>query len=265
MQILIAVTALGAIGLALGLLLAGASKYLAVPRDARVPSITEALPGANCGGCGFAGCGALASAIAEGKAAVTACPVGGERVSAKIAEIMGVEASPAQRTAALVLCSGVDGAAKKKYQYEGAADCAAVSRLAGGDKSCRYGCLGYGDCVRACQFGAIRVTDGVARVDREKCTACGMCAAACPKGVIRLIPADKSYSVSCSSRDKGSAMKNLCGAGCIACRLCERACPAGAVTVTDNIAEIDYAKCTDCGECFRKCPRKIIRKSAESE
>ncbi len=262
MYILIAVIALGGTGLLLGLLLALASKYLTVEQDERIPLITEALPGANCGGCGYAGCGALANAIAQGNAEVTACPVGGVKTSKKIAEIMGVSLSAVSENSAVVLCRGVDGAAKKKYEYEGFSDCEIANRLSGGDKVCRYGCIGLGNCVRACKFGALSVVDGVAVVDSEKCTACGMCVAACPKGIIALIPKENEYCVRCSSQDKGSDMKNICSAGCIACRLCEKACKFDAITVTSNIAKIDYSKCTNCGECFKVCPKKIIYKGS---
>ncbi len=264
MYILIAVLALGSVGLVLGLLLALASKYLTVEQDERIPQITEALPGANCGGCGYAGCAALASAIVEGTAQVNACPVGGASTSEKIAEIMGVEASAAPENVAVVLCRGVDGAAKKKYEYEGRKDCEIANRLSGGDKVCGYGCIGFGNCVRVCKFDAMKVVDGVAVVDPETCTACGMCVKACPKMIIQLVPKRNEYTVRCTSQNKGSEMKNICSAGCIACRLCEKACKFDAIEVTSNIAKIDYAKCTNCGECFKVCPKKIIYKSDNS-
>lgn len=260
MHILIPVISLGAIGLVLGLLLAVASKYLSVEQDERIPLITEALPGANCGGCGFAGCSAFANAVVEGKAQITGCPVGGTKCSEELAKIMNVELAPVSENVAMVFCRGVNEAAKKKYIYEGFSDCEIANRLAGGDKVCNYGCIGFGNCVKVCQFGAMTVVDGVAIVDPEKCTACGMCLAACPKSIIRLIPKDKEYSVRCTSQDKGNKMKDICSAGCIACRLCEKACPTGAIEVVSNIAKIDYSKCTDCGECFKKCPKKIIYK-----
>lgn len=260
MNILIPVISLGAIGLILGLLLAVASKYLSVKQDERIPLIMDALPGANCGGCGYAGCAAFANAIAKGEAEVTGCPVGGLKCSEELAKIMNIELTPVSENVAMVFCRGVDGAAKKKYIYEGISDCEIANRLAGGDKACRYGCLGFGNCEKVCGFGAISIIDGVAVIDDEKCTACGMCLKACPKGIIRMIPKDKEYSVRCTSQDKGSAMKNICTAGCIACRLCEKACPVGAIEVVSNIAKIDYSKCTDCGECYKKCPKKIIYK-----
>ncbi len=260
MHILIPVVALGAIGLVLGVLLAAASKYLSVEQDERIGQIEEALPGANCGACSYAGCAVLAAAIAEGKAPVNACPVGGAKSSEIIAGIMGVENSPAAENVAVVMCRGISGAAQKKYLYEGFEDCDIANRLAGGGKACEYGCLGLGNCVRVCQFDAIKVEDSVAVVDPEKCTACGLCVAACPKKVIHLVPKERQYTVRCISQDKGVQMKNLCSVGCIACRLCEKACRFDAIKVKDNFAIIDYDKCTDCGKCFEACPKKIIYK-----
>ncbi len=258
MQIIIAVAALGITGLVLGLLLAVASKYLSVKQDDRIPMLIEALPGANCGACGFAGCAAFAQALAEGNAPVNACPVGGAKVSESLALIMGIESAPQEENVAVVLCRGVDNAAKKKYVYEGTEDCEVAYNLSGGDKVCEFGCLGLGSCVRACKFDAIRIEDGVAVIDPEKCTACGLCIKACPKGIIRFMPKKNIYCVRCLSESKGAQMKNICSAGCIACMLCVKACEFDAIKVTNNIAVIDYTKCTDCGKCFEVCPKKII-------
>lgn len=263
MDILNAVLVLGALGLVLGLLLALASKYLSVQQDERIELITQALPAANCGGCGYPGCGALAVAIVENKAAVNACPVGGAACAEKIAEIMGLEKGAVEEKVAMVLCAGVKSAAKNKFEYDGVEDCTAASLLAGGERACLYGCIGLGSCERKCVFDAIKVVDGVAVVDHEKCTACGVCVATCPKDIIKLIPKDKAYTVACSSKDKGSAMKNICTVGCIACRLCEKVCPTEAITVEDNLASIDYEKCINCGQCEQKCPKKIIHVKAE--
>ncbi|MCK9479359.1 MAG: RnfABCDGE type electron transport complex subunit B [Firmicutes bacterium] len=260
MHILIAVAALGATGLVLGLLLAGASKYLEVEQDERIPIIIDLLPGANCGACGYAGCAAFAQALAEGKAPVNGCPVGGAKTSEKLAKVLGVKSDSGSEKVAVVLCRGVDGAAKKKFVYEGIESCEIAHNLSGGDKVCNFGCLGFGDCFNVCRFDAIKIENGVAVIDPEKCTACGLCINACPKGIIRFKPKDKIYSVRCLSQEKGAQMKNICSAGCIACRLCEKACEFDAIKVVDNIAVIDYSKCTDCGKCFEVCPKKIIYK-----
>lgn len=260
MNILYAFLCFVALGILFGVLLCIASKAFEVKSDPRVEQIKECLPGANCGGCGFSGCGDLAERIVKGDAKPNACPVGGADTAAKIAEIMGVAAEEPIRMRAQVMCSGVDGKAFKKYIYEGEADCSAAAKLGCGDKMCPNGCVGLGSCVKHCRFGAISIVDGVAVVDYEKCTGCGVCASFCPKKIIKLVPFDAVYHVGCSSLDKGAVTRTYCDAGCIGCKLCEKACESGAITVTDNVAKIDYTKCTDCGKCAEKCPKKIIKK-----
>lgn len=257
MDIIIPVLLFGAIGLAVGIILSVASKLFAVKTDERIDMIAELLPGANCGGCGYAGCSACAAAIVEGKAPVNACP--GCSNTDKIAEIMGVEATSREPQKAFVLCSGIKGVATKKYDFDGSLSCYDISQLKGGDKQCEYACLGYGDCVKKCAFNALSIEDGVAMVDENKCTGCGVCATVCPKSVIKIMPAKTGVFVKCSSKDKGAALKDKCSAGCIGCRICEKNCEAGAIAVTDNLAVIDVEKCTGCGVCTEKCPKKIIK------
>lgn len=258
MQILYAVVSLGGMGLAFGLLLAAASKYLSVKQDERIPLIIEKLPNANCGGCGFAGCSAYAAAVVNGEAPVTGCPVGGAKAAEEIAKIMGVTAGASKPMKAVVLCCGKTGDTAIKYQYDGLEDCAAANRLGGGQKACQYSCLGYGNCVKACAFDAIHVENGIAVVN-EKCVACGKCVEACPKNLIQLVPKDADFAVICSSKDKGAAMKEKCTVGCIGCGICAKNCPADAITMQDNLAVIDYEKCVGCGICAEKCPKKVIR------
>ena len=257
-DILIAFGIFAALGLGLGLLLALAAKLFAVKTDERVEQIAEILPGANCGGCGFAGCHALAEAIVKGEAKPNACVASGAEKVARIASIMGVEAEQGVRMRAQVMCSGTTEFAKKKYIYEGLRDCAAASRLAGGDKLCPNGCVGLGTCVQTCAFHAITVIDGVAVVDYDLCKGCGMCVQACPKHLIELIPYDSKHWVGCKSCDNGKITRSYCDVGCISCRLCEKSCPTGAITVDENVAHIDYEKCIGCDACVDKCPRKII-------
>lgn len=258
MQILYAALVLGGAGLVCGLLLAIAAKYLAVETDERVEKIVEILPNANCGGCGFAGCGAFAQAVVDGKADPSACAAGGAEAVEKIADIMGVEVDAKEPAIAVVLCQGTHNNASVRYEYDGIDDCLAAARLGGGQKACTYACLGFGNCVKACAFDAIKIVNGVAVTDSEKCTGCGSCVEACPKGVIKLIPKKIKYFVGCSSKDKGAAMKEKCTAGCIGCKICEKNCPDGAIAINDNLAVIDYEKCTGCGICAEKCPKKII-------
>jgi Na+-translocating ferredoxin:NAD+ oxidoreductase RNF subunit RnfB len=264
--ILYPVAAISGMGLLFGLGLGYAGKVFAVKEDERIALIRGALPGANCGGCGFPGCDQLALAIAEGRAKHGACPVGGETSSKAIAEIMGAEAGDTARAAAFVKCSGRNEKAARKYEYAGLADCRAMTQLpAGGPKACAYGCLGGGDCARACPFDAIFLRDGLAAVDKEKCVACGVCVAACPRALIELVPVSGETRVACSSKAPGKEVRQVCAAGCIGCKLCEKACDYGAVKVTDNLSVIDYAKCVNCGACALKCPTKVIKQDARRE
>ncbi len=242
----------------LGLALAIASRVFAVKVDERVPLIEEKLPGANCGGCGYAGCSALANAIVKGEAKPSSCTVGGDEVAAEIAEIMGVTAEKTNRMRAQVMCSGTMEFAQKKYIYRGAPDCVAASKLGGGDKLCPNGCIGLGSCAAICSFNAIKIENGVAAVDYEKCKGCGKCTEACPKKIIRLIPYDAKHWVGCMSTEKGASVRKYCEVGCISCKLCEKACEHGAIHVENNLASIDYDKCVKCDKCVDKCPRKII-------
>lgn len=257
-NIIYAVLSLSLMGLVFGICLGYASKVFYVEVDERVEKILENLPGANCGGCGYAGCSAMADAIVKGEAKVDGCPSNTAENSANIAKIMGVEATAHEPMRAFVMCGGAKGVAKTKYTYSGAQDCLSVMRLGGGDKACAFGCIGLGSCVKKCSFDAIKIVNGVAVVDPEKCTGCGVCVNECPKKVITLIPKKATVMVKCASKDKGIDAKNACDASCIACKICEKNCPAGAITVENNVAKIDYSKCTNCGTCVEKCPRKCI-------
>lgn len=257
----IAVTAGVFVGLGalMGAMLAAASRAFAVKTDPRIDEVRSHLPGANCGGCGFAGCSAFAEALAGGKAKPSGCAAADSAAVDEISRILGVEAGHSVRMRAQVMCSGTSEAAKKKYIYSGVSDCISAVTLGGGDKLCPNGCIGLGTCVRSCKFGAISVRDGVAVVDYNLCRACGMCVASCPKGIIELVPFESRYHVGCKSVDNGKITRSYCDVGCISCRLCERGCEYGAITVDDCVAHIDYSKCTHCGKCSDKCPRGIIK------
>ncbi len=254
-----AVLSLGGLGLLFGIILGVASKIFAVQTDERIARIMEVLPCANCGGCGFAGCGAYAEAVTRGLVSPAACGVGGAKCASEIADIMGVNVD-FDRKVARVHCAGNCDVAPHKFVYEGIASCAAAAKQSGGPKACSYGCLGVGSCQDACEYHAIRLENGVPVVYEENCTACGKCVAACPRRLITLSPQQKRIYVACSSKDKGADMKALCAVGCIGCKICEKVCPAGAITVTDNLAKVDYSLCTQCGLCAEKCPRKIIQR-----
>ncbi len=252
------VVTLGGLAIFFGLVLAFASKKFAVEVDPRVTDIRNVLPGANCGGCGYAGCDALADAIVKGDAAITACPVGGSELAAKIAALMGVEADSMEKHVARVICCGDKNNAKEKYEYFGIEDCKAAEMLAGGSKSCRFGCTGLGTCVKACPFDAIHVVNGVAVVDEEKCTACKKCIAVCPKNIIELVPVSKEVRVLCKNTEKGKAVMESCKVGCIACQKCVKACKFDAIVFENNLAKIDYSKCVNCMMCAEACPTKTI-------
>lgn len=258
-SIILAAVIVGGVGLFIGVFLGVSDKKFAVEIDEREEAILEVLPGSNCGGCGFAGCSALAGAIVSGEAKINACPVGGAPVAQQVGAIMGQEAGEQVRMVAFVKCGGTSEKAQEQYIYHGVRECTLVNMMQdGGPKGCDYGCLGYGSCFRACKFNAMRIEDGIAVVDKEKCKACGMCIAACPKKLIEMKPYDQKTYVQCFSNEKGKALMDVCLVGCIGCRLCVKTCEHDAITVTDNLAHIDAEKCVDCGACVDKCPRKII-------
>jgi Na+-translocating ferredoxin:NAD+ oxidoreductase RNF subunit RnfB len=258
--VLTAVIVVGGVGLFLGIFLGIASIVFKVEVDEKEEAVLGVLPGNNCGGCGYPGCSGLAAAISKGEAPVNACPVGGEAVGIKVAEIMGVDAGETVRMVAFVRCSGDCDNTSTNYEYTGVEDCGMIKYVPdGGAKSCNHGCLGFGNCVRSCPFDAISVVNGIASVDKEKCKACGKCVAACPKKLIELIPYNSKVMVACSSKDKGPVTIKACKAGCIGCGLCVKNCPNGAVEVTDFHAHIDQDKCVGCKICVEKCPKKIIK------
>ena len=258
MDILSAILVVGIVGLGFGLLLAVAAIIFKVEVDERIEKIEEVLPGANCGACGFAGCSAYAAAVVNDGAAVNLCGVGGGNVAQQIGGIMGTAVSKGVPMVARVHCGGTCENAKDKFEYYGVETCEAAAKFAGGQKACSEGCLGFGSCVSACVFDAIRVEDGVASVDEEKCTACGACVKACPKKIIELLPRDNKTYVKCSNHKTGKEVNAVCKVGCIACKICEKNCEPEAISVDNNLAVIDYKKCQSCGVCIEKCPKKVI-------
>ena len=256
LRVVYALVTLGGLGIVFGLGLYAASRVFHVQVDPRVDSVTNALPGANCGACGFPGCGGLATAIVHGSAPPDSCPVCSSGELAAVAAIMGVSVEAGEPKTAIVRCQGRDVA--DRFAYNGPQTCEAADLLIAGQRACRYGCLGFGDCVRVCKFGAISIVDGVACVDRDRCVACGKCVAACPRYLIDLQPAAMLVHVLCRSRDKGAAVRKCCAVGCIGCKKCEKECAYDAIHVTDFLAEIDYEKCTNCGACVEVCPTHAI-------
>ncbi|MDQ0507657.1 Na+-translocating ferredoxin:NAD+ oxidoreductase RNF subunit RnfB [Peptoniphilus ivorii] len=257
-NVIYAVLILGVLGLFFGVVLAYASKVFAVEMDPRVVNVIDALPGANCGACGYPGCEAMANAIVAGEAPVNGCAIGGQEVAENVAEIMGQSVGDVEKQVAVVRCQGDCDKSKNKYEYNGLVDCRLIGDFAQGAKGCSSGCLGGGTCVSVCEFDAIHVHNGIAEVDKEKCVACKKCIEICPKHIIGLMPYKQQTEVKCSTHDPGKVVRTNCSIGCIACGLCERNCPKDAVHVVDNLAKIDYEKCINCGICASKCPTGAI-------
>ncbi len=257
---LIPILTLSILGLLFGLGLAGAFRIFRLEEDPKIARLLEVLPGANCGTCGFAGCLGLAQALAAGKTPPSTCAPAGAEAQQKIAEILGAKIEAKKtRLVATLICNG-GAAALNKLIYRGVKTCAGASIYHGGQKTCSYGCLGFGDCVRACKFGAMHMDSktNLPVIIEEECTSCGLCIKACPKNILVLRPWQNKVYVMCNSTDKGAIVARYCKNGCIGCLKCEKVCPADAIHVRDNLALIDYAKCTQCGECVKVCPAKVI-------
>ena len=257
-SILYPILFLGITGSFFGVILSVASKIFYIKQDPKVIAVRNALPGANCGACGFPGCDGMASAICSGKAPVNGCVIGGNDTAEKIAELMGVNAGNVERNVACVLCQGACGKAKNKYDYHDLVDCRLISDFQKGQKACTFGCCGGGTCVSVCEFDAIHMVNGVAQVDKEKCVACMKCINICPKGIIKLVPYKSKTVVKCMSNDVGKIVRANCNIGCISCKMCEKNCPKDAIHVEDNLARIDYEKCINCCKCVSVCPTGAI-------
>lgn len=260
MTILWSTVVLLVLAIVFGILLALLGKKLAVHEDERISQVRKHLSGANCGGCGYAGCDAFAKAVVEGKADVNACSATSAESKRLIGDIMGISVS-AEDTKIVVACGGGNNA-KDKYDYMGYGNCRSMELLGGGRKQCKWGCLGMGTCTDICPENAISVGDnGYAYIDRKKCIACGKCVSNCPKGIIKRIPAKAEYYVACSNCLRGGKeVRAICSSGCLGCGLCAKTCPHGAISMADNLPKIDYDKCTSCGTCAQKCPAKCILK-----
>lgn len=255
---------LGLVGILGAVLLYFVARRFRVDEDPRIDRITDLLPGANCGGCGQKGCRDFASCcVSAGKLDGLYCPVGGDAVMARIAEIIGVDATAGTPLIATLLCNGTCAARPQRYDYDGARSCSVMAAVAVGSRGCSFGCLGCGDCVDVCPFDAIHINPetSLPEIDPERCTACGKCTETCPRHLLALRPRgkrDRRVWVACSSRDRGAVARKICANACIGCGKCARTCPFGAIEVTDNLAYIDPALCRSCGKCLGVCPTGAI-------
>ncbi|MDD4316185.1 MAG: RnfABCDGE type electron transport complex subunit B [Clostridia bacterium] len=258
MQIVLPLIILGLMAAVFAVVLAVAGQKLAVVKDEREEAITSLLSGANCGGCGQAGCAAFAKALIEGKAKLSDCASTPSDNRKKITEIIGGEDGNIEPT--IVVCSCNGGArCLDKYEYQGYGDCASIELLAGGRKACPTGCIGAGKCVDVCPYHAIDIPgNGVAVITQSKCTQCGTCIIACPKSLMKRISAKAKVYIACSNHEKGKEVRNICSVGCIGCGLCAKVCEYGAITMKDDLPVFDYDKCTNCRKCVAKCPSKCI-------
>ncbi|MCI6702956.1 MAG: Fe-S cluster domain-containing protein [Prevotellaceae bacterium] len=265
--ILIALGVLGAIALVAALVLYVCSKKFAVEEDPRLGLVTEALPGANCGGCGFPGCGGLADALVKAADAGSLeglnCPVGGAETMGKVADLLGMAVANTEPTVAVVRCNGTCELRTKVCEYSGLRTCAAMHATGAGETACGYGCLGCGDCVAACSFDAIHMNEetGLPEVDEDKCTSCGACVKACPRNIIQLRrkgPKNRRVYVQCVNKEKGAVALKGCKAACIGCGKCLKECQFDAITIADNLSYIDDKKCKLCRKCVSVCPTQAI-------
>lgn len=261
MEILTPILVLAIIALVCAVLLTLSAAFFGVEENENIPKIRECLPGANCGACGFSGCDGYAKALAEGVTDnPSLCTPGGDGTSREVAAIMGLTPSNVVERVAYVACNGSRHPEEKKYDYNGPKSCAAAKLNLAGDRHCSFACLGYGDCVAVCPRDAIKINaeNCVAEIDPKKCIGCSLCVKTCPNGIISLVDDTRTVVVKCKNQLKGADVRLACNNGCIGCRKCEKSCPAGAIKVENNLAVIDYEKCTDCGICHSVCPVKCI-------
>ena len=256
--LLIVIAIVAVLAIVFAALIVLVSKLCAVKEDEKANAIKDCLSGANCGGCGYAGCADFAKALSEGKAEISGCSATSPENKAQIAKILGQEFDGAEETVAVVKCAG-GNKCLDKFNYVGNKTCAIASSFMGGPKSCVEGCTGFGSCTACCPHGGIEVSDGVAKTNKDLCESCGLCVKACPKHIIELIPKSAKVYVACSSTCRGREVMNACTVGCIGCGLCSKNCPENAITMVNNLPVIDYKKCSGCLTCVSKCPRKSIK------
>lgn len=258
-NIILAFIVVTVIALVSSIVLALASYFLSVKEDERVLKIREQLPGVNCGACGYAGCDEYAKALVNSNAKTNLCIPGADATAINISKILGVEFEDVVEMSANVRCNGNCNVTDKETFYNGIKTCAAASMIYGGPNSCKYGCLGFGDCLKVCPANAICIKNGIAIINQSLCIGCGLCASTCPKSIIELVPQTSKVFLQCNNKEKGGVARKKCSNACIGCKKCELSCPEKAITVTDNLAHIDYDKCSGCGLCAENCPTGCIK------
>jgi Na+-translocating ferredoxin:NAD+ oxidoreductase RNF subunit RnfB len=260
--ILNSVLILGGLGFVTGAIISFAEKKLAEKNGfggKGEDALLELLPGVDCGACGYKTCNGYAAALSKGEAFPGHCTIISDRDNDRLSALLGKQSEPMEKTVAVVLCGGGKNC-KDKMDYRGIKNCSIAMSVFGGNKECEYGCLGLGDCVKACEFGAIRVdtATNLPIVDMHKCTSCGACVKACPQSLIRIVPCRFKHHILCRSFDRGADVSKICPAGCIGCGICVRSCPERDITIDNNLASMKYKKCDNCAICFHKCPTKTI-------
>lgn len=259
MQIVIAIVLVTVVGLLCSLMLVVASHYMSVPTNEKEEKLRNCLPGANCGACGYTGCDGYAKALAnDSTIATNLCIPGGDKTAKALADVLGVKALDVAEKKAVIHCYGDTSKRSKKGIYEGIKSCVAAKSVYGGEADCTFGCIGYGDCASVCPVDAICIENGIAHIDSRKCIGCGLCEKACPNHLISLKNVEKTIIVSCSNCEKGAVARKECTNACIKCKKCENICPQGAIKVKNNVAQIDYSLCNNCGMCVKVCPTHCI-------
>ena len=267
-MVTVSILVLFTLGFVAAALLGISSKILAVEEDPRVEAVVEVLPGANCGGCGFAGCENYAQAVvSDPDVPAGLCVAGGEETSIKVGNLTGKIVAAMEPQISFRRCEKIEGKVAVRFEYQGMPSCAAAALLGSGQGTdqCAYSCLGHGDCIKVCPFDALYLRNGLVRVDPSRCTGCGVCTRACPRNILEAIPRRARVMVCCSTCDKGKKVMEICEAGCIQCLKCKRKCPAGAVSVVDGHVHIDQQLCLGYGEecgmaCAEACDRRILRR-----
>ena len=239
--LIIALIVSALIGLVLGVVIGIAGRFFGVESDPRIEQVTEMLPGANCGGCGKAGCADFAKALVAGERTPDGCPVNSDEAIKQIAAFLGISTGSGEKQVAVIFCGGDQNRTKSGLLYNGVADCISANLVSGGPKGCTYGCLGMASCAKICPFHAIEMLDGLAVVHDELCTGCGQCVEVCPRHLIRLTPKSVSLHVYCSSPDKGPNKKKVCDVACIGCRKCVKAAEEGQMEINGFLARVNYS------------------------